>query len=82
MRTLLSLSLGLNPDYINNIKNGTNYLSMNIFFYICVYPDVRPEKFFAADNAHPAKVRALAGAARYPSAEQVDRPTAIARKLK
>ena len=55
---------------------------MNIFFYICEYPDVRPEKFFAADNAHPAKVRALAGAARYPSAEQVDRPTAIARKLK
>ena len=78
----MSLSLGLNPGYINNIENGANYPSMAVFFYICEYLDVTPEEFFAAENAHPAKVRALAEAAQHLSAEQLDRLTAIARELK
>ena len=78
----MSLALGQSPGYINNIENGANYPSMAVFFYICEYLDVTPEEFFAADNAHPAKVRALAEAAQHLSAEQLDRLTAIARELK
>lgn len=78
----MSLALGQSPGYINNIENGANYPSMAIFFYICEYLDVTPEEFFAEENAHPAKVRALAEAAQHLSAEQVDRLTAIARELK
>ena len=78
----MSLALGQSPGYINNIENGANYPSMAVFFYICEYLDVTPEEFFAAENAHPAKVRALAEAAQHLSAEQLDRLTAIARELK
>lgn len=78
----MSLALGQSPGYINNIENGANYPSMAVFFYICEYLDVTPEEFFAAENAHPARVRALAEAAQHLSAEQLDRLTAIARELK
>ena len=78
----MSLALGQSPGYINNIENGANYPSMAIFFYICEYLDVTPEEFFASDNAHPAKARALAEAAQHLSAEQLERLTAIARELK
>ena len=78
----MSLALGQSPGYINNIENGANYPSMAVFFYICEYLDVTPEEFFAAENAHPAKVRVLAEAAQHLSAEQLDRLTAIARELK
>ena len=78
----MSLSLGQSAGYINNIENGANYPSMAVFFYICEYLDVTPEEFFAAENAHPARVRALAEAAQHLSAEQLDRLTAIARELK
>lgn len=78
----MSLSPGLNPGCINNIENGANYPSMAIFFYICEYLDVTPEEFFAEENVHPAKVRALAEAAQHLSADQIDRLTAIVRELK
>ena len=78
----MSLALGQSPGYINNIENGANYPSMALFFYICEYLDVTPEEFFAEENVHPAKVRALAEAARHLSADQIDRLTAIARELK
>ena len=78
----MSLALGQSPGYINNIENGANYPSMAVFFYICEYLDVTPEEFFTTENAHPAKVRALAEAAQHLSAEQLDRLTAIARELK
>ena len=78
----MSLALGQSPGYINNIENGANYPSMAVFFYICEYLDVTPEEFFAAENAHPARVRALAEAAQHLSAELLDRLTAIARELK
>ena len=78
----MSLALGQSPGYINNIENGANYPSMAVFFYICEYLDVTPEEFFATENIHPAKVRALAEAAQHLSAEQLDRLTAIARELK
>lgn len=33
----MSLSLGQNAGYINNIENGHNLPSMTVFFYICEY---------------------------------------------
>ena len=33
----MSLSLGQNPGYINNIESGKALPSMSVFFYICDY---------------------------------------------
>ena len=42
----MSLSLGQNPGYINNIENKNNLPSMTVFFYICEYLDITPQEFF------------------------------------
>ena len=77
----MSLSLGQNPGYINNIENGINYPSMTVFFYICEYFGITPEEFFAADNRAPAKTRALLSAVRGLDGEQMDHLIAIAKDM-
>lgn len=50
----MSLSLGQNPSYINNIENNKALPSMTNFFYICDYLHVTPEEFFSSDSENPA----------------------------
>ena len=38
----MSLSLGQNPGYINNIETGKALPSMSAFFYICEYLNISP----------------------------------------
>lgn len=52
----MSLSLGQNPGYINNIENGKNLPSMMLFFYICEYLGLTPNEFFDFDNSNPARL--------------------------
>ena len=47
----MSLSLGQNAGYINNIENGHNFPSITVFFYIC--------EFFDYDNESPDTTRQL-----------------------
>lgn len=55
----MSLDLGQNAGYINNIESGKNFPSMTIFFYICEYLSITPEEFFDFDSKHPAELREL-----------------------
>ncbi len=52
----MSLSLGQNPGYINNIENGKNLPSMMLFFYICEYLELTPAEFFDYENSNPARL--------------------------
>lgn len=49
----MSLSIGQNPGYINNIETGKALPSMSNFFYICNYLDITPMDFFDYDVARP-----------------------------
>lgn len=49
----MSLSLGQNPGYINNIENGKALPSMSLFFYICEYFDIEPKDFFDDTTKNP-----------------------------
>ena len=51
----MSLSLGQNPGYINNIESGKALPSMTVFLYICDYFKITPEEFFEKDNPNPQK---------------------------
>ena len=42
----MSLSIGQNPGYINNIESGKAMPSMACFFYICEYLNISPKDFF------------------------------------
>ncbi|MBQ8515804.1 MAG: helix-turn-helix transcriptional regulator [Ruminococcus sp.] len=55
----MSLSLGQNPGYINNIENGKAMPSMACFFYICEYLNISPKDFFDTNSKNPEKVNAL-----------------------
>lgn len=50
----MSLSIGQNPSYINNIENGKALPSMMVFFYICDYFNISPKEFF--DSATNPKI--------------------------
>lgn len=53
----MSLSLGQNPGYINNIETGKNLPSLSGFFYICDYLDISPAEFFSAEIKYPPEMR-------------------------
>lgn len=48
----MSLSIGQNPGYINNIETGKALPSMTGFFYICDYLDITPMEFFDFDSLY------------------------------
>ena len=52
----MSLSLGQNSGYINNIECGKALPSMAVFFYICEYLNITPKDFFELDNPNPEKI--------------------------
>ncbi len=52
----MSLSMGQNPGYINNIESGKSMPSMTGFFYICEYLSITPEEFFDDSTTHPDKI--------------------------
>ena len=55
----MSLSIGQNHAYINNIESGKALPSMTIFFYICEYLNLTPAEFFDMDSKNPMKLQGL-----------------------
>ena len=55
----MSLSIGQNAGYINNIENGKALPSMANFFYICEYLEITPMDFFNFDSSHPKEADTL-----------------------
>ncbi len=55
----MSLSMGQNPGYINNIENGKSSPSLAGFFYICEYLKISPMEFFDLHSEDPARLKAI-----------------------
>ena len=55
----MSLSLGQNPGYINNIESGKALPSMSNFFYICEYLNITPGSFFDSETDNPEQLQQL-----------------------
>ena len=55
----MSLSIGQNPGYINNIESGKALPSMSVFFCICEYLGITPAEFFETEVKSPEKVRGI-----------------------
>lgn len=56
----MSLSMGQNHGYINNIETGKVMPSLTGFFYICEYLQVTPSEFFDTDSNDPEQIRTIA----------------------
>lgn len=55
----MSLSLGQNEAYINQIENGKVLPSMQGFFYICDYLGITPYQFFDEESKAPQQLESL-----------------------
>ena len=52
----MSLSIGQNPGYINNIESGKSMPSLSGIFYICEYLGITPSEFFDIDSNNPTRL--------------------------
>ena len=81
IKLTMSLSIGQNPGYINNIKTGKSKPSLEGIFFICEYLGVTPSEFFDLDSSNPSKANELYEIAKRLSSEQLDNLIALAKGL-
>lgn len=55
----MSLSLGQNNSYINQIENRKALPSLQGLFYICEYFGITPQQFFDEGSQYPAELAEL-----------------------
>ena len=73
----MSLSMGQNPGYINNIESGKSMPSLAGVFYICDYLGITPSAFFDTYVAAPGKLYALVNKLKLLDDQQLDSLTVI-----
>lgn len=52
----MSLAIGQNAGYINNIESGKSLPSLPGLFYICDYLNISPKDFFDIEAKNPSKL--------------------------
>ena len=73
----MSLAIGQNPSYINNIESGKALPSMSGFFFICEYLGITPQEFFDTDSAAPEELRILTDKLKRLDPEQIKNITKL-----
>ena len=68
----MSLAIGQNAGYINNIESGKALPSMSAFFFICDYLEISPRDFFDADSQNPEKLNTLIKSLKLLNDKQLD----------
>lgn len=68
----MSLSMGQNPGYINNIESGKSMPSLAGVFYICDYLGITPSALLDFDAAYPERLHSLIGKLKLLSEQQLD----------
>lgn len=77
----MSLSIGQNPGYINNIETGKSMPSLTGIFYICEYLGITPSDFFDVGSENPARLKELIDYLKLLDDEQLANVTAIVKSL-
>lgn len=77
----MSLSLGQNESYINNIECARAFPSFTMFFYICDYLKITPAEFFETDSHNPAQLNELIKKLKRLDAKQLETLTAFVEQM-
>lgn len=77
----MSLSIGQNPGYINNIETGKSMPSLAGIFYICDYLGISLAEFFDTSSDNPARLKELTGYLKLLDDSQLENVTAIVKGL-
>ena len=78
----MSLSIGQNPGYINNIETGKSMPSLTGIFYICEYLGVTPSEFFDLESTNPGKIDAIVQDMKHLDDAQLDTNAALVKGLR
>lgn len=73
----MSLSIGQNPGYINNIETGKALPSMSTFFYICDYLNISPQDFFETNVEIPEQLHHLIDNLKLLNKDQIQHISAL-----
>ena len=77
----MSLSLGQNESYINQIENKKTLPSLRGLFYICEYFRITPQEFFDEGNTYPEKIQELVAEAQKMNADSLSHIIAIMKEM-
>ena len=77
----MSLSIGQNPGYINNIESGKSKPSLEGIFYICEYLGVTPSEFFDMESSNPSKLDAIIADMKKLNDKQLDTIAVLVKDL-
>ena len=77
----MSLSIGQNPGYINNIESGKSKPSLEGIFYICEYLEVTPSEFFDMESSNPSKLDAIIADMKKLNDKQLDTIAVLVKDL-
>ena len=77
----MSLSMGQNAGYINNIESGKSMPSLTGIFYICEYLGITPSEFFDLDSSNPEKIDSIVHDLKHLNNSQLDMISALIKDL-
>ena len=77
----MSLSIGQNPGYINNIESGKSMPSLSGIFYICDYLGITPSEFFDTDSNDPIRLSNLINDLKKLNDKQLDTSSALVKDI-
>ena len=77
----MSLTMGQNPGYINNIESGKSMPSLAGIFYICDYLQITPSELFDVDVENPEKLKSIIQDLRKLNDKQLDIISALVKDL-
>lgn len=77
----MSLSIGQNPGYINNIESGKSMPSLMGLFYICEYLGITPAEFFDVGSPDPGRLQELTEDLKHLNDRQLEAVHAIVMEL-
>ena len=77
----MSLSIGQNPGYINNIETGKSKPSLDGVYFICEYLGITPSEFFDTESQNPSKLNAIIKDMKQLTDAQLETIAALVRDL-
>lgn len=77
----MSLSIGQNEGYINNIETGKSNPSLDGILYICEYLGITPAEFFDVDSTNPSKLNSIVKDMKKLNDQQLDTIAILVRDL-
>ena len=77
----MSLSIGQNPGYINNIETGKSKPSLDGIYFICDYLGVTVSEFFDVESINPSKLDSIVKDMKKLNDQQLETISALVRDL-